>query len=166
MTHAWVARVFGIVTLLAAAPAFAQINKPPAMGETSAPVDLPAVTAEQETPASDRLAAAKADGWPDLSAFLESKYGFLPIAMPITEPAVGYGVAGGLAFLSKSLGQAAQGLGRPNITFVGGMGTANGSWGAFAGDSRYWLDDRVQTLTGAVYASVNFDFYGIGQNSQ
>jgi outer membrane protein assembly factor BamA len=30
---------------------------------------------------------------------------------------------------------------------------------------RYWLDDRVQTLGGFVYASVNLDFHGIGKDS-
>jgi outer membrane protein assembly factor BamA len=107
----------------------------------------------------------KDDGWPDVSNFLDQKLGFLPIARPITEPAVGYGAAGGLMFISKPLGAAAQGLGRPNITGVGGFGTANGSWGAFGMDLRYWAKDRVQTLFGAVYASVNLDYYGIGNDS-
>ncbi|HWP09497.1 MAG TPA: hypothetical protein VNN72_27340 [Polyangiaceae bacterium] len=105
------------------------------------------------------------DGWPDMSGFLDEKYGFLPIAMPITEPAIGYGAVGGLAFISEPLGHAAQGLGRPNITFVGGLGTANGTWGVFAADMRYWLDDRIQTLAAGVYASVNLDFHGIGKDS-
>src|SRR5690348_11474362 len=43
------------------------------------------------------------DGWLDVSEFLEEKYGFLPLVVPITEPAVGYGAAGGLLFLSKPL---------------------------------------------------------------
>jgi len=115
-------------------------------------------TAAQQSPAKD-------DGWPDISDFLDTKLGFLPIARPITEPAVGYGAAGGLMFISKPLGQAAQGLGRPNITGVGGFGTANGSWGVFGFDLRYWAKDRVQTLAGAVYASVNLDYYGIGNDS-
>jgi len=109
---------------------------------------------------------AEDDGWPDLSSFLDKKFGFLPVVMPITEPAVGYGAAGGLVFLSKSLGDAAKGLGRPNITFVGGMGTANGSWGAVGADIRYWLEDHVQTLVGGIYASINLDFYGIGSDSR
>ena len=45
---------------------------------------------------------------------------------------------------------------------VGGFGTANGSWGVFGMDLRYWAKDRVQTLFGAVYASVNLDYYGTG----
>jgi hypothetical protein len=31
------------------------------------------------------------DGWLDLSGFLDTAYGFVPLVMPITEPAVGYG---------------------------------------------------------------------------
>src|SRR3974390_2493631 len=56
------------------------------------------------------------DGWFDVSAFLEEKYGFIPIPLIITEPAVGYGGGAGLTFLSKPLPQAEAGLGRPNIT--------------------------------------------------
>jgi hypothetical protein len=104
------------------------------------------------------------DNWLDISGFLEEKYGFLPIVIPITEPAVGYGAAGGLMFLSKPLPQAEDGLGRPSITIVGGLATGNGTWGALAGDMRYWLDDHLQTLVGLVYASANLDFYGIGND--
>ncbi|HTL55979.1 MAG TPA: BamA/TamA family outer membrane protein [Candidatus Limnocylindrales bacterium] len=104
------------------------------------------------------------DGWLDISGFLQEKYGFLPIVVPITEPAVGYGAGGGLMFLSKPLPNAQDGLGRPNITVVGGLGTENGSWGTFASDIRYWLDDHLQTQLGFIYASVNLDFYGIGND--
>jgi outer membrane protein assembly factor BamA len=104
------------------------------------------------------------DGWFDVSGFLDEKYGFLPIAMPITEPAVGYGVGGGLTFLSSPLGKAEAGYGRPSISAVGGFGTENGSWGVFAGDIRYWLDDRLQTVAAFMYGSVNLDFYGVGDD--
>jgi len=105
------------------------------------------------------------DGWLDMSGFLDEKYGFLPVVMPVTEPAVGYGAAGGLAFINKPLGESLAGFGRPNITMVGGMGTANGSWGVVAADLRHWNDDRLQTLAGAVHASVNLDFHGVGDDS-
>ncbi|NTW65673.1 MAG: BamA/TamA family outer membrane protein [Nitrospirae bacterium] len=105
------------------------------------------------------------DGWLDVSAFLDEKYGFLPIVIPITEPAVGYGAAGGLAFIDKPFGKAQAGFSRPNITFVGGMGTENGTWGVMAGDMRHWMGDRLQTLVGVVKASVNLDFYGIGRDN-
>jgi outer membrane protein assembly factor BamA len=164
-----IARVLAGLALLFSGPALGQVEGVASAGDSAKLPDAGAAPgANPEPPATEPKAGkpkAPGDGWPDLSNFLDDKYGFLPIAMPITEPAVGYGAAGGLAFLSKSLGQASQGLGRPNITFVGGMGTANGSWGALAGDSRYWLDDHLQTLAGFVYASINLDFHGIGSDS-
>jgi hypothetical protein len=146
MTHATVARVLGVLTLVVAAPALAEAADAPPPADTLQPADSPA-PADSPQPADTSPAALRQktpgkhagvedDGWPDLSGFLDEKYGFLPVVMPITEPAVGYGAAGGVAFLSKPLGQSNEGLGRPNITFVGAMGTANGSWGAAAGDSR------------------------------
>jgi outer membrane protein assembly factor BamA len=106
----------------------------------------------------------KEDNWIDFSDFLATKHGFLPIAIPITEPAVGYGAAVGLMFLSKPLPNAEDGLGRPDITVIGGLGTENGTWGSFAGDMRYWLDDRLQTMVGLIYASPNLKYYGIGND--
>src|SRR4051812_14734836 len=83
------------------------------------------------------------DGWLDASGFLDEKYGFLPIVLPITEPAVGYGAAVGLAFISSPLSAAEAGYGRPNLSIIGAMATENGSWGAVAADVRYWLDDHL-----------------------
>jgi len=121
--------------------------------------------AAPDAASTDATAPAADDGWPDLSTFLDQKFGFLPVVMPITEPAVGYGVAGGLLFISKPLGAAAQGLGRPDISGVGGFATENGSWGLFGADLRYWADDQVQTVFGVMYASVNLDYYGVGKDS-
>jgi hypothetical protein len=115
---------------------------------------------------SGSLFISEEDGWVDMSNFIASRFGFLPFAVPITEPAVGYGALGGIAFLTApSLGERA-GFARPNITAVGGLGTQNGTWGAFAGDMRHWLDDRLQTLVGAVSTSVNLDFYGLGEDGE
>jgi hypothetical protein len=115
------------------------------------------------TPAPSKFRSAE-DGWLDVSGFLDEKYGFLPIVIPITEPAVGYGAAGALAFLSKPLGEARDGFGRPDITIAGGLGTENGSWGLLAGDIRHWLGDQLETQAGIVHVSANLDFHGIGQN--
>jgi outer membrane protein assembly factor BamA len=95
---------------------------------------------------------------------LEETYGFLPIPLIITEPAVGYGGGAGVLFLSKPLPHTEDGLGRPNITTVGGFGTANGTWGSFGADLRYWQDQHLQTLVGYIYSSVNLNYYGIGND--
>jgi hypothetical protein len=104
------------------------------------------------------------DGWLDVSGFLDEKYGFLPGVIPITEPAVGYGAAAGLAFISQPFGDAKAGFGRPDITIVGGLGTENGSWGALIADVRHWLGDRLETQAGFAHLSVNLDFHGIGED--
>ena len=117
------------------------------------------------TPAPSKFRSAD-DGWPDVSGFLDEKYGFLPVLIPITEPAVGYGAAVGLAFLSRPLGEARAGFGRPDITIAGGLGTENGSWGVLVGDVRHWLDDRLETQVGFTHMSANLDFHGIGQDAR
>lgn len=170
MTPATAARALGVMTLLLGTPATAQdaaASKPvdaPSSDNPAAATTAPSA-ASAPADASQEKPAAKDDGWPDISAFLDEKYGFLPVVMPITEPAIGYGARGGLAFISKPLGDASKGLGRPNITFIGGMGTANGSWGVFGMDTRYWLEDHLQTVATGIYASVNLDFHGIGADS-
>jgi hypothetical protein len=103
------------------------------------------------------------DGWLDLSGFLDTAYGFVPLVIPITEPAVGYGAVGALVFIDRSqVESAAAGFGRPNLSVVAGLGTENGTRGVFAGDMRHWQGDRVKSLVGGVDASVNLDFYGFG----
>jgi outer membrane protein assembly factor BamA len=115
---------------------------------------------------SPSLLRSAEDGWLDASGFLDQAYGFVPLFVPITEPAVGYGLAGGLTFIDKPHSEETKaGFGRPNLTAVGGFGTENDTWGVMAGDLRHWLDDRLQTLVGVGYASVNLDYYGIGQDS-
>jgi Omp85 superfamily domain len=128
-----------------------------ASGQTTVPA--------AEPPAKDAEAASKfkgEDGWVDVSGFLDETYGFLPIAMPITEPAVGYGLGGGLLFLDQALGNSE--YKRPNITGVFGFGTENGTWGAGAADIRMWMNDKLQTTAALFKASVNLDFYGIGED--
>jgi hypothetical protein len=101
------------------------------------------------------------DGWFDVSAFLDEKYGFVPVAVPITEPAVGYGGALGLTFIGKPR-EAKVGVSRPSLTAVAGALTENGTWAVAGADMRQWLDDRLQTLLVLVDASVNLDFHGVG----
>jgi hypothetical protein len=119
---------------------------------------------EQAPPEEPSKFYSPEDGWLDVSGFLKQKYGFLPIAVPITEPAVGYGAAVGLAFLSKPLGEAKDGLGRPDITVVAGLGTENDTRALAIGDVRHWMDDRLQTQAALMHASVNLDFHGVGDD--
>ena len=121
-------------------------------------------TSVAKTGTSSKLRSSE-DGWIDVSGFIDQSYGFLPLVFPITEPAVGYGAAVGLAFINKPKVEGQAGFGRPNITLVGGMATENGTRGGMVGDLRHWMDDRVQTIVGIFRASVNLNFYGIGEDN-
>ena len=137
-----------------------QDDTPPAVR----PLADVAEAATQDDDEDDSKLWSLEDGWLDVSGFLDEKYGFLPLVVPITEPAVGYGAAVGLAFLSSPLGEAKDGYGRPNITIVGGMATENDSSGVALADVRHWLEDRVQTVVGIVDASINLDFHGVADD--
>ena len=103
-----------------------------------------------------------ADGQFDLSYFLESPSGFLPIPIVVTEPAIGYGGGGAGMFLRPRREAGNEGWARPNISAAGAFATQNGTWGAFAGDASRWLDGRLRTLIGAGTGRINLDFYGLG----
>jgi len=102
------------------------------------------------------------DGQFDVSHFLEHPYGFIPIPIVVTEPAVGYG--GGIVgmFLRPREEAGREGWMRPNISAVGGLATENGTWLAFAGDTSRWLDGRLHTTAGGGTGKINLDFYGAG----
>lgn len=102
------------------------------------------------------------DGWLDVSAFLDEKWGFVPLLVPITEPAVGYGGALGLMFIGKPSEEEQAGFNRPSLTAAMGLLTENGTWGGGAVDLRQWMDDRLQTLVAVIHVSANLDFHGIG----
>jgi len=137
----------------------------------AAPVSASEAAGDGDRPRSEEpkkfLSALRSpeDGWLDASDFLDRAYGFIPLVIPITEPAVGFGAAGALAFIDRPKEKAEDGFGRPNITVVGGLLTENDTKGVLAGDWRHWLGGRLQTLIGGFNASVNLDFFGIGQDA-
>src|SRR6478609_1993243 len=118
--------------------------------------DDPAAEAKPEKPS--RIVSQE-DGKLDISGFLDEAYGFVPLVVPITEPAVGFGGAAALVFIDKQKNaDTAAGFGRPNLSVIGALRTDNGTNGAFAGDIRHWLDDRLKTMVGLMHMSVNLDF--------
>lgn len=126
------------------------------------------VVVEEEQPLEEEVSPwlDPDDGWFDISSFLEAPSGFLPIVVPITEPALGYGLVGGAAFLDPREEAGEEGWARPNMTFVGGMWTEGGSEGGFAADSRLWEQGRIQSLAGAGVLSLDLDYFGRGADSE
>jgi hypothetical protein len=102
------------------------------------------------------------DGQFDVSHFLEHPYGFIPIPILVTEPAVGYGGGAAGMFLRPREEAGHEGWARPNISAAGGLATENGTWLAFAGDTSRWLGGRLHTTVGGGAGKVNLDFHGAG----
>ncbi|MCP2501282.1 MAG: BamA/TamA family outer membrane protein [Deltaproteobacteria bacterium] len=128
---------------------------------------LPTNVAAAETSYKEML-TDPADGAFDMSRFIKTRTGFVPILAPVTEPAVGYGIAGGLVFFHRKEGEPPPdpppaGEGRitaPSLTFIGGLATENGSWGVFGVHRGVWKGDRIRYLARMGYASLQLTFYG------
>jgi hypothetical protein len=102
------------------------------------------------------------DGNLDVSRFLSSRGGFVPVPLAMTEPTLGYGGGAILLFLQPRQEAGKAGYLRPNATGFGAIATENGTWIALAGDSRYWLKGRVKTLGVVLAGRIRLDFYGLG----
>lgn len=104
-----------------------------------------------------------ADGWFDVSSFLDSAYGFVPLLSPITEPAVGYGAAGALLFIDRPPPSDTPGVAaRPNIFAVGGLLTENGTQGVFAGHLGTWRQGKLRSTVGIGDFDAHLQFSGLG----
>jgi hypothetical protein len=104
------------------------------------------------------------DGAFDISAFLASRVGFMPVPIVITEPAVGFGGGLGLMFLHDRLGRRdAEGksLGTPSITGIAGGYTESDTWFAGALHFGSWDEDRWRYTGVLGYAHANLDFFGL-----
>ncbi len=117
------------------------------------------------------------DGQLDMGDYLaENAYGFLPVPILITEPAVGYG--GGMmgVFLHESEAQKEKRkemaltsldggakLLTPAITVAGAFGTQNGTWAGFIGHRHTWKKDSIRYLGGAFYGDIHMNFYARSQ---
>jgi hypothetical protein len=90
----------------------------------------------------------------------EKKKGeFFVAPVPFRNPQIGWGlmVLGGYIF------KAGKGEKTPPSTVaLGGFGTDNESWGGFGGGQLFLAEDKWRVITGLGGASINYDFYGIG----
>lgn len=101
------------------------------------------------------------DGYFDLSKPLDHPFGFFPLIIPVTEPAVGYGAAMVPLFINQPQDPHA----RPDIWAAGAMATDNGSRAFFGGYSGYFDGDLWKITAGAAATSINLDFNGLAHLS-
>lgn len=95
----------------------------------------------------------------DLSTFLTKKNGVLPVFVPVTEPAVGYGgVVGGLFFVPKKDTHKL-----PDIVSVATGLTSNKTWIAGGGYLGFWKGDKIRYRGVAGYGDIKLRYYILGK---
>ncbi|CAI0982718.1 Outer membrane protein/protective antigen OMA87 [Serratia grimesii] len=103
------------------------------------------------------------DGMLDMGDYLsDNRYGFLPVPMVITEPAVGYGAGLFGLFLHDSAAHRPSPEGHfipPAMTLFGGGATQNGTWFVGGGHRHTWNDDHIRYLVALGYADINLNIY-------
>ncbi len=98
----------------------------------------------------------------DVSGFLNTEAGFLPVPITITEPALGFGLGLGAVFFHKSKSTPSgksKGQLPPIMTAAAGAYTSNGTWMVMLAHQGSYKMDRIR-YTGALgYLSVNLEYY-------
>jgi len=108
------------------------------------------------------------DGAFDITQWLGSQGGFMPVPIVITEPAVGYGGGVALVFFHDSISnkmamtqsEANARMSAPSLSAAAALRTENGTWAAGGLHMGVWRDDTIRYVGGAFYASANLTFYG------
>ena len=99
------------------------------------------------------------DGAFDVSSFLLEHKGVLPVIIPITEPAVGYGGAAAILYFHHRKKKYDSYV-PPDVTGGIGLYTANKTWGAGAVHLHTFGENRVRTLSVFLKADINYKYYG------
>lgn len=101
------------------------------------------------------------DGAFDVSSFLLEHNGVLPVVIPVTEPAVGYGGGAALLYFHKRKKKYKSYV-PPNVSGVIGLATENKTWLAGAFHIHTFGENRVRTTTAIIKPNVNYKYYGNG----
>ena len=118
----------------------------------------------------DGLFTSDEDGAFDVSDYLGTRYGFLPVPSIITEPAIGYGAGLGLMFLHDTFNSSKDRKSPPSISGVFLGGTENGTKMIGAMHLGFWKEDTIRSTTFLGTMNVNINFYlrniGVDMNMQ
>lgn len=113
------------------------------------------------------------DGKFDTSQWTSTNQRFLPVPIVITEPAVGFGLGGGLLYFHQGSDQEElvndgnQEGGKmrpPSMSGVFGLGTDNDTWAGGGFHFGSWYEDTIRYTGAAGMASVNLKSYGGGDS--
>ena len=116
------------------------------------------------TKEEDSLFISDEDGALDVSEYLGTRYGFLPVPSIITEPAVGYGIGVSLLFLHDTFYSTKERKAPPSISGVFLGATENGTKAAGAFHLGFWKKDTIRSTSflGAMDININFYLRNIG----
>ena len=118
--------------------------------------------ANEETNSSKELSFFGEDGSLNLDEYLSQTYGFLPVPVLITEPAVGYGGGVALIYLHDKLLGTKSSTGRripPSMSGVIVAATQNGTTMTGAFHKGYWLEDKLRTMSYIGVPNIYMDMY-------
>lgn len=102
------------------------------------------------------------DGKLDMSDYLASARGFLPIPIIVTEPAIGYGLGAAVAYFHKPTEvdpALHKKMAPPSITVGFGAKTENGTYFLGAGHQGIWKGDRIRYLGALAKVNLNATVY-------
>lgn len=99
------------------------------------------------------------DGALDLSQFLLEAHGVLPVLIPITEPAVGYGGGAALLYFHNRTKKYDTYV-PPSVSGVAGLATENKTWGAGVFHRHIFGENRVRTMTAVFKPDVRVNYFG------
>lgn len=85
---------------------------------------------------------------------------FLIVPIPVSNPTIGSGGALATAMFFKTDPQS-----QSSLIGAGGFYTSSGSWGAAATTDLAFSEDRYHVKGSAGYATVTYDFYGVGSGN-
>ena len=105
------------------------------------------------------LFVSEDDGKFDISDYLSTKHGFMPMPIIVTEPAVGYGGGLNLMFLHDNLASSIERKSPPSISGVVGVGTENGTLAGAAYHLGFWKEDTIRSTTAVGALDINMNFY-------
>ncbi|MGB5292355.1 MAG: hypothetical protein WBN41_13005, partial [Lysobacterales bacterium] len=109
------------------------------------------------------------DGQFDVSDYLASAKGFLPVPIIITEPAVGFGLGAAVAYFHapKELDPEVHNhKGPPSISVGFGAKTENGTYAYGGGHLGVWKDDHIRYTGALAKMNVNLALYINGRDEK
>jgi hypothetical protein len=146
-------------------------SQPAGAESPAAPSDEAAEDQGPKEPTTNELFFSPDDGAFDVSGFLSTRTGFLPLAMPISEPAVGYGLAIGLSYFHSEPTEVPDPSGSgpsrfimPSTTVLMGAATENGTWAGGLAHLGVWDKGRIRYVGAVGYASLDLDWFGKGES--